>query len=67
MYDHMHVTGIDPKKNKPIRRRGTTMSRKIALLCVVLGIVLAAFVSSPARESIRGVTGLLKYDGSAGR
>jgi len=40
------------------------MSRKRITLCVLLGVVLSACVSTPAREAIRGVTGLLKYDAS---
>jgi hypothetical protein len=38
------------------------MSKKQIALYVVLVLVLVALVSSQAREAIRGVTGLIKYD-----
>jgi hypothetical protein len=38
------------------------MSKKLIAFGVVLLLVLTAFITSLARESIRGVTGLIKYD-----
>jgi hypothetical protein len=38
------------------------MSKKLVAFLIVLVIVVSAFVSSDAREAIRGVTGLIKYD-----
>jgi hypothetical protein len=40
------------------------MSKKLIVLWVVIIVVLTVFVTSQATESIRGVTGVLKYDAS---